>query len=212
MTLTTPPTRRILPDPGVPFVVYACWGDGSRIAIANVPGGPLGEFAIGGRLAQLMGQVAPSELPIVLTLRLEVVGQGSERRGEWTFDYLGGPEYFDSHGAAADIRSTVAPRSASELNEAEREMLRDSLGVGPEDDLPEPAGPLPEGEQAEQPYRFDPTPHLDLSTAEAPPELPQPAQPGPEPAPNAQTAPVPHIPPPAKPLGAFGDASVPFRH
>ncbi len=91
MSLTAAPLQRILPDPGVPFVVYAIWaefdyltgpivvspseldpGDGVlKFSAANLPGGPLGEFAVSGSLAVPLSQVDPSELPIALSLRLD---------------------------------------------------------------------------------------------------------------------------------------------
>jgi hypothetical protein len=92
-------------------------------------------------------------------------------------------------------------------------MLRESLGIPAGEPLPEPAGALPVAEQPEQPYRFDPTTHMDLSRAEPAPPLPPPAPPGPEPDPGAQLGPQNVVPPPqARHPGAVGDASTPFAH
>jgi len=204
MTLTTAPNTPNLLRPDAAFLLTAHWPappDSLRIAASVHPGAYTHEYAIGGRLAEQVALVEHAELPIALVLR--------QREDGWAFDYLGGPEWFDAHSA----HSPPVPRSAQELGEAEQAMLRQSLGIPDGAPLPEPQGPLPPAEQPSEPYRFDPTPHMDLQTADPAPELPPPAPPGPDPDPGAQTSPVPRIPPPKKKgLGAYGDQSVPFAH
>jgi hypothetical protein len=79
--------------------------------------------------------------------------------------------------------------------------------------IPVPQGQLPPEERSEEPYRFDPARHMDLSMAEAAPALPPPAPVGPEPAPGAAVYAGPAlVPTQDKQHGAFGDASVPFAH
>jgi hypothetical protein len=79
---------------------------------------------------------------------------------------------------------------------------------------PDPAHQLVEAVGADfgEPYTFDPSPHMDLGTAEPPSPIPPPAPPGPPPPPGAQTSPPNPVPPPARPLGSVGDQSVPFAH
>ncbi len=211
MSLTAPPPRRRLPDPTVPFVLYAVWGDAKRaeVAVSNIPGGALGEFAVGGRLAEQVSQVLPEELPICLTMQLAKVGPEGQERGEWVFEYLGSPD--EVFAVPAELQpNPPRPQTVAELNSSAETMLRESLGIPEGEPIPEPAGPLPPEQRPEEPYRFDPTPHMDLTVAEAAPPLPEPAPPGPTPAPNGQTSPVPQIPPPARGLGSYGDKSIPF--
>jgi hypothetical protein len=207
VSLATPPQPPQLLASGLPFLLTAWWWTwdqtgaerrerpGVVIAAAEYPGAHSHEFAIGRPLCVPIEQVELYELPIALQL----VRRGSE----WAFDYLGGPELF----------SSPAPptlRTPEQIRGAEEAMLRESLGIPPDQPIPEPQGPLPAEDRPEQPYRFDPTPHMDLSTAEAPAPLPPPAPPGPPPAEQSRL-PAP-VPPPGKPLGAFGDASQPFAH
>ncbi len=92
-------------------------------------------------------------------------------------------------------------------------MLREAIGLPPDAPIPDPAGPLPPEQQPDEPYRFDPTRHMDLGVAEPAPPLPPPAPPGPPPPAGAQTFIVPPAPPPqTHDHGAFGDGSVPFAH
>jgi hypothetical protein len=221
MGLTTAPTLHRLPDPGVPFVVYAIWLEPAgaenlqKMAISNIPGGPLFEFAVAGHLAKQLAEVYPDELPIVLSLRLAIVDADAGPRGEWTFDYLGqDPTPIFAAERAEMMPSPPTPQTPDELREGEQRMLRESLGIPDADPIPEPAGELPADEQPEAPYRFDPTPHLDLTKAEAAPALPEPAPPGPPPAPGAQTSPVPEIPPinTTRHPGTHAPDAEPFAH
>jgi hypothetical protein len=205
MTLATPPDTPNLIRPDAPFLLTAFWawdGPGLKIAACVYPGAPLHEYLIRDHLAEQVARVDYGELPIVLTIR--------KRRDGWAFDYLGGPEWFASRLPSAEPPQLRTP---AELSEGEEAMLRESLGIPPTAPIPQPQGPLPPSERPEEPFRFDPTPHMDLSTADAPAEIPPPAPPGPEPAPGAETSPVPRIPPPVKKgLGSFGDRSHPFPH
>jgi hypothetical protein len=234
MTLTTPPPVRLLPHEGEPFVVYAIWGEyeGDMLSTAdmvemgmipkviyfsaaNLPGGPLGEFAVSGSLAVPLAQVRPSELPIALSLRLATVEGREGPIGEWRFDFLGQSDSFARiWRIPPDVQPTgPTPLTLEELNQGAEEMVRESLGLPPEAPLPVPGGPLPPEEASEQPYVFDPSRHMDLSMAEAPPPLPPPAASGPEPAPGAAVYAGPALQPTQdKQHGAFGDASVPFAH
>ncbi len=226
MSLVAPPLTRALPHPGEPFVVYAIWGyqpglkevspwdvpeelDLIGFAAANLPGAALGEFAVMGSLAYPLSQVHPSELPIALSLRLD-----TENR-VWRFDYLGSRESFGQIWQIPTDVQPVAPTplTLEELNQGAEEMVRESLGLPPDVAIPEPEGQLPPEEASEEPYRFDPTRHMDLSMAEAAPPLPDPAAPGPDPASGAQQFFAPPLPEPqGKRHGAYGDASVPFAH
>ncbi len=213
---TTPPVRA-LPHPGEPFVVYAVWHqDGAvRFAAANLPGAALGEFAVGGALAHTLGQVRPDELPIALSLRLATVQGWEGPIGEWRFDYLGSRESFGEVWQIPTDVQPVAPTPLTfeELNQGAEDMVRESLGLPPDAEIPQPGGELPPEEHSEEPYRFDPTRHMDLSMAEAAPALPPPAPPGPEPAPGAAVYAGPAlVPTQDKQHGAFGDASIPFAH
>jgi hypothetical protein len=216
VSLVAAPLRRRLPDPGALFIVYALWvepgdrEDEIRIAIANVAGGELGEFAVGGSLARPLFEVGPAELPIVLAMELAQL----DGHGEWRFDFRGtDPNLLYAVEVGELQPEAPRPQSMAELNAGAERQLRESLGIPAGEPIPEPAGELPPSEQPEAPYRFDPTQHMDLGAAEQPAPLPPPAPPGPEPDPGAQTSPVPEVPPPAtRNPGAFGDQSVPFAH
>lgn len=229
MTLTRVPPSPILPDPGQPFVVYALWIEGPeghafltrpdlgapdhpdalvKMAIANVPGGPLVEVAVGGSLAEQIAQVYADELPLVLALHLAQV----DGHGEWRFTMIG-EDPAEVWQIPADVQpQPPRPLSLEELNAGAEEQLRESLGIPPGEPIPEPAGQLPPDEQSDEPYRFDPTRHMDLGKAEPAPPLPAPAAPGPAPLESAQTSHVPELPPAGKPIGSYGDATVPFAH
>jgi len=226
---TTPPVRA-LPHPGEPFVVYAIWaepgeagyggdmlqyGGALRFSAANLPGAALGEFAVSGALAVPLAQVRPDELPIALSLRLATVEGREGPIGEWRFDYLGSRESFGQIWQIPTDVQPVAPTplTLEQLNQGAEDMVRESLGLPPEVPIPTPEGQLPPEERSEEPYRFDPTRHMDLSMAEAAPALPPPAPPGPEPAPGAAVYAGPAlVPTQDKQHGAFGDASIPFAH
>jgi hypothetical protein len=220
-----------LPDSGQPFVLTAVWiegPDGSvympvpergappppslvKIAAANLPGGPLGEFALAGELADAVAQVYPDELPIALSLRL---GQ-LDGRGVWLFDYLGQSDRFSEiWRIPPDVQPTgPRPLTLAELNKGAEDQVREALGIPESEPIPEPAGQLDPTEAAEAPYRFDPTAHMDLDKAEPAPALPPPAAPGPDPTPGAETFAPPPLPPPqTRQHGAFGNESVPFAH
>lgn len=215
MTLTTPPLTRLLPPPGTPFVVYGTWVEETpgglvvKISAANIPGGPLSEFSLGGKLADVMCQIEPHELPIALTTRLAQV----DGHAEWVFDYLGS-DLAEVFSVPAELQpSPPRPQEPDELSTEAEAMLRESLGLREDEPIPEPKGPLEPHERGAEPPRFDPTKHMDLSTAEPAPPLPPPADPGPPPDPSAQTAPVPQIPPPpSRALGSHIDLSDPFAH
>lgn len=222
MSLTATPPIRALPHPGEPFVVYAIWKDPDgrdlsrlRFAAANLPGAALGEFAVSGSLAAPLSQVRPDELPIALSLRLATTQGPEGPHGEWVFDFLGQADAFAGiWRIPADVQPVApTPLTLEQLNQGAEDMVRESLGLPPEVPIPEPRGVLPPDERSDEPYRFDPTRHMDLSMAEAPPELPPPAPAGPEPAPGAATYAGPAlVPTQDKQHGAFGDASVPFAH
>lgn len=234
MPLTTTPLVRALPEPGQPFVVYAIWVHNEQFGIdylrsdhpggldddevirfsaANLPGAALGEFAVTGSLAVPLAQVRPDELPIALSLRLHIPTSGAP--SQWEFDYLG---QRDSFGEIWQIPTDVQPLAPTpltfdQLNQGAEDMIRESLGLPPDVAIPEPAGLLPAEEASEEPYRFDPTRHMDLSMADAAPPLPPPAAEGPPPAPGAAVYAGPALQPTQdKQHGAFGDASVPFAH
>jgi hypothetical protein len=205
MSLTTPPKPRAL-VPGEPLTVVAVWQEGEDLG-ANGPMAmrmavldPLGiraEYRVTGVPAEQLFTVNPAEdLPFFVSL--------AQENGRWTFSYQGQP---------ADFRpASPTPMSPEQLSAAAEAMLRESLGLAPGEPIPLPAGELPPAEQPEPPRNFDPTPHMDLGMAEAAPALPPPAPPGPEPAPGAQTAPVPQIPPPANPVHGGIDLGQPFAH
>jgi hypothetical protein len=219
MTLTAAPPRSKLPDLGVPFVVYALWHEQHpgadeltrRIAIANVPGGPLYELAVAGSLAEPLTKVFPEELPIVLALAIDPDGPDGP---SWCFEFQG----TDPAAVFASQRNELqpappAPLGPEELNAGAETQLRESLGIPDGQPLPEPAGELTAAEASEEPYRFDPTRHMDLSAAEPAPPLPPPAPPGPPPEPGAQLGPQNTPPPPStRDPGAYGDQTVPFAH
>jgi hypothetical protein len=180
--------------PGVPFALTAAWQtpSGAWEIAAEHGTGARHEYLVGGELAAQLEQISPegSELPIMLQL-----GRGDQ--GQWRFMYLG------AAGRA------LAPE---ELNQGAQQQLRESLGIPATSPLPTPQGPLPPDERPAEPLRFDPTPHMDLSRAEPPVPLPAPAPPGPPPDPAAQTAPSAPVPEPGRPLGSYGDKTVPFAH
>lgn len=224
MSLTASPLTRLLPEPGQPFVVYAIWALDTytvqgRLGLdqtvcfsaANIPGGPLGEFAVSGSLAVPLSQVHPSELPIALSLRLGQV----DGHGVWEFDYLGQSDAFaEIWRVPPDVQPNgPTPLTPDQLNAGAENMLREALGLPDDMPLPEPGGQLPPEEANEEPYRFDPTRHMDLTAADPPPPLPEPTAAAPPPPPGAQEFFAPPIPPPqSKNHGAFGDATVPFAH
>jgi hypothetical protein len=232
VSLTDAPLTRLLPEPGQPFVVYAIWVEDTagrfhpprpelgppnpdaavvKFAAANLPGGPLGEFAVSGSLADPISRVYREELPIALSLRLGQV----DGHGVWLFDFLGQSSDFASIWRIPPEVQPNAPTSLlpEELNAGAEDQLRESLGLPPEAPIPEPAGQLPPDQAADEPYRFDPTPHLDLSSAEPAPALPEPKAPGPLPPSGAQHFFAPPLPEgQEKNHGAYGDASVPFAH
>lgn len=226
MSLTTAPLNRLLPEPGQPFVVYAIWNDSegrfysagtaaagvTKFAAANLPGGPLGEFAVSGSLAAPLSQVDPTELPIALSLRLDL---SEGRPPTWMFDFLGQSDAFgEIWRIPADVQpNSPVPLTPEQLNAGAEDMLREALGLPPDAPLPEPGGELSPAEQPDEPYRFDPTRHMDLSMAEAPPPLPEPKAAVLEPPSHLPEFFAPEIPPPqSKRHGAFGDATVPFAH
>lgn len=235
MTLTAAPPTRLLPEPGQPFVVCAIWAEDHdpdegttvwappfeasdvRFSAANLPGGPLGEFAVGGALAEVLSQVEPAELPIAVTLRLALLEDVNGRpvKGEWRFDYLGQSDAFSQ---IWQVPSEVQPNgpeplTLDQLNQGAEEMVRESLGIPPGEPIPEPGGQLPAEEANDEPYRFDPTRHMDLSMAAPAPALPPPAPEGAPPPPGAQQFFAPPLPPSQdKRHGAYGDESVPFAH
>lgn len=229
MSLTIAPLTRLLPEPGQPFVVYAIWAEDHdpddgltvwapplesavvRFSAANLPGGPLGEFAVSGSLAEPLSQVDPAELPIALSLRLDEV----DGHGVWRFDFLGQSDAFaDIWRIPPDVQpSGPVPLTPDQLNQGAEDMLREALGLPDGAPIPEPGGKLQGEEINGEPYRFDPTRHMDLQSAEPPPPLPEPAAPGPPPPPGSQEFFAPPIPTPQdKRHGAFGDATVPFAH
>lgn len=235
MSLTDPPLQRRLPDPGTPFVVTAAWIETPagqcfptepkwgvpdqpnlvKIAAANLPGGPLGEFAVAGELAEKIAQVYADELPIALTLRLGRGSGGGEGAGVWVFDFLGQSDQFAQiWRIPPDVQPQgPTPLTPEELNQGAEDQLRESLGIPAGEPIPEPAGELPPDERPEQPYRFDPSAHMDLNMAEPAPPLPPPAAAGPPPGPGAETFHAPPIPPSQqRQHGAFGSESVPFAH
>ncbi|HEX3561828.1 MAG TPA: hypothetical protein VHU24_03230 [Solirubrobacterales bacterium] len=186
-----------------------------KFAAANLPGAALGEFAVSGSLAAPLSQVHPSELPIALALDLTTVREGTDIHGEWRFEFLGQSDEFGKiWQIPADVQPVApTPLTFEQLNQGAEDMLRESLGLPPDVPIPVPQGALPPEEHPEEPYRFDPTRHMDLSMAEAPPPLPPPKEPGPEPAPGAAIYGGPALQPTQdKQHGAFGDASVPFAH
>lgn len=224
MSLTDRPRPSPL-EPGSPFLLVAWWfppetvePSSLHIAISERPGIPPHEFVVHRPLADPIAEVERSELPIALQLVRKAPS------GAWAFEYLGGPEHFAPPQAipapaqpelyAPVFSDPPRPQTADELSAGAEAMLRESLGIPPGAPIPEPQGPLPPEERGSQPYRFDPRPHMDLNRAEAAPQLPPPAPPGPAPLPGGQTfagpseAEVPRRPP----LGSYGDQSVPFAH
>lgn len=203
--------------PGRPFRLTAVWPleDGGQGIRVEGPGGSQ-EFALGGYLASQVSLMEPAELPIDLILARDENG--------WHFRLAGSPPAptpasspatsLAEHVTPGPIVGTPPqPQTPEQLSEGARALLRESLGLGPDDPIPLPQGQLPTEERPESPQIFDPTPHMDLSAAEAPPLLPPPAPPGPTPPANAQTGPALGMPPPrAEGLGAFGDKTVPFAH
>lgn len=236
MTLTRTPPTRLLPEPGQPFVVYAIWEEDligrllpwgwrdiddsiaeiTKFSAANLPGAALGEFACSGSLAATLSQVHPSELPIALSLNLATVEGREGPIGEWQFTYLGQRDAFPTIWQVPTAVQPVAPTplTLAELNQGAEDQIRESLGIVADAPIPELAGPLPDSEQpSEEPYRFDPTAHMDLSMAEAAPALPDPVAPGPDPLPGASTYAGPALVPTQDKIhGAVGDAAVPFAH
>jgi hypothetical protein len=226
MSLTTVPPARLLPEPGQPFIIYAIWPldaytvNGRQglnqtwvLSAANLPGGPLAEFAVGGALAEVLAQVEPAELPIAVTLRLHVPTSGAP--SEWRFDYLG---QSDAFAQIWQVPSAVQPNgpeplTLEQLNQGAEEMVRESLGIPPGESIPEPGGQLPAEEANEEPYRFDPARHMDLSMAAPAPLLPPPAPEGAPPPVGAQEFFAPPLPVGQdKRHGAYGDESIPFAH
>lgn len=234
MPLTQPPLQRMLPEPGQPFVVYAIWGRGHGgqdhpadtvssqesicFAAANLPGGPLGEFAVSGSLARPLVSVYTDELPIALSLRLATIlaPDGSVDRGEWVFDFLGQADRFpDIWRIPPEVQPNApTPLTPEELNQGAEDQIRESLGIPPDQPIPHPIGTLSPEEQAEEPYRFDPTPHLDLTKADPPLPLPPPqtTQHGALDLSKAEAPPA--IPERVKGdrHGGYGDRSIPFAH
>ncbi len=202
MSLIDSPHPPQLLTPGGPFLLTAIVSrtSGVTIAASYHPGGQTYEFAIGGVLAEQVLEVDVEELPIALCVNWGADG--------WGFDYLGGPEHF----AEPPIGHTPpTPRSVEELHVAEQKMLRESLGIPADQPIPAPAGPLPPAEQPDPPESFDPTPHMDLSLTTGPDPVPTAAPPGPEP--SEAGVPAPPLPPPARPLGSYGDRTeTPFAH
>lgn len=210
--LTDRPDKPPLLVPEVPFLLTARWQDGPEdgyqvyIAAAEYPGAPPREYAIGESISSPVMLVERAELPITLQLIRD------PDAGGWRFDYLGGPEYFTPPPPVSELAPNVAPTpmAPAQLSAQAEAMLRESIGIPPGSSIPEPAGPLPPEERSGEPYRFDPTPHMDLQTAEPAPPIPPPAPPGPEPT-ESPRLPAP-VPPPGKPLGTYGDQTVPFAH
>jgi hypothetical protein len=204
----------------VPFVVYGLWAINEagalvaaslkeivRMSVANIPGGPLYEVAVGGTLAKpLRSVLIPDDLPFCLSMKLIDLGD----RGEWRFR-LEGTDPAEVFKIPPELQGQPpAPVAVEQLNQGAAEMVREATGLQPGEKIPEPAGPLPPSEQPAEPARFDPTRHMDLTTAGAPPPVPEPAAPGPPPSEAPQfSAPV---PPPGRPLGKLDPTAEPFAH
>jgi hypothetical protein len=129
--------------------------------------------------------------------------QGGERSEAWVGGHLA--EQLKTVEIPAELPIIVCLREPS----GQLPWRFDYLGrPDPELQLREAVGDQLDGE----PYRFDPSDHMDLATAEPPAPIPPPAAPGPPVSPGAQTAPPNPVPLPSRPLGTFGDQSVPFAH
>jgi hypothetical protein len=187
MGLTDRPTPPEFPAIGEGFTVTAAVpsvGVPAAFLIAiELPGGARRELIIREYLAEQIATVEPDELPVILCLRAP-----DPPDLPWRFEYLGKPD--PAH------------------------QLAEAIGKAP--DFP-PVAPTPDQEyEAEaledEPYVFDPDPHMDLATALPPTELPSPAPPAPPPPADAMTAPPNPVPAPQRPLGSYGDQSVPFAH
>jgi hypothetical protein len=175
--------------PGTPFGVTAIWplGEGRGFAVQSVgsavkPGVPA--LASRGEFAlagHLAEQVATVE-PEELPIVLCLLPPAEEE--PWRFEYLGKP------------RVKVVEQSRTFENPEEAVAW---LGDG------EPVEP-----EQEEPYRFDPTPHMDFATAPPPTPVPEPlpVREGP-PLPVSPLPPTP-VPEPGPPLGSYGDRSIPF--
>lgn len=190
---------------GVPLAVYRVVGSAGNKAASDVLVAELEvpSYAPGVRHnARFIGGVADELLAIPEDFFPCVVELGKVGGG-WRLYWRGRME---------SGWSDSVPKSVEELSDSAQLMLRDSLGIPDGEPVPIPAGELPTAERPAEPYRFDPSPHLDLSKAEVAPPLPPPVPIGPQPSADAQTFIVPSFPVPRANFTLEKIHGQPFAH